>query len=181
MPPSRHLHQPLISGLGVAGSLLSAIVVTFALAGGLVAYSLTSDDPLARGSDALLVESLRTDAERPIVLRRAQPAAAARSSARARPAAATAAPRRRATAHGSLTGSVVGRARDRYPQDAGGGGGERPEQGADPLPGRALAPVAAAVDATAQAVDATTGSLDHRLQAIVDALDTLLTGGPPAG
>src|SRR3954464_1322346 len=59
--PFRRPRNTLISGIGVAGAVLAAVVATFALVSGMVAYDLTSVDQVPRSSDALVLGALRAD------------------------------------------------------------------------------------------------------------------------
>lgn len=170
MQPLSRPQQTVLSGLGVAGAVLAAVVVTFAVASGIVAYSLTSADPIAAPATELVLNPLRPGqtATAPLVLRTAAPAPRRRSSDRA--AATTAAADRRA-AHGSLTTQDGGRevADDPHGHST---GAEPGDQTSSRPPARELAPVNDAVGATGDAVDATTGPLARRLRATVEQLGT---------
>jgi hypothetical protein len=166
--PLRRPHNTLISGIGVAGAVLAAVVVTFALVSGFVAFSLTSVDQLPRSSDALVLSPLRTDsvAAKPLVLRRAHASAAQRRSAP--PAAATGAA---AAAAGTRVPAVAALA----PAAAHGPGpkpapqqpaGDGAAPSAHPAPDRLLQPVGDAIGATGQAVGATTESLARRIDTV---------------
>jgi hypothetical protein len=165
--PFRRPQRTLVSGVGVAGAVLAAVIVTFTLVSGIVAYNLTSVDSLPRTSDTLVLESLRTDAAaaEPLVLRRARVPAAQRRSA---PAAAAPAPARTSTRRPAV--AVVA------PQVGGGSAAttqppQHPAEGAAvpparPAPDRVLEPVGHALGATGQAVGATTQSLARRIDAV---------------
>jgi hypothetical protein len=165
----RRPQDALISGVGVAGAVLAAVVVTFALVSGFVAYSFTSVDPLSRSSDALVLGPLRADttAAEPLVLRRAV-------QRRSVPATGTAAPANRRTGEPALAALS--------PQGGAGAGAKtepepEPERHADdvaappahPAPDRLLQPVGDAIDATGEARDATTESLARRIDAVTAA------------
>ncbi|MEA2148737.1 MAG: hypothetical protein QOD69_567, partial [Solirubrobacteraceae bacterium] len=51
--------QTVLSGLGVAGAVLAAVVVTFALASGIIAYKITTEAPLVPSTSALVLDPLR--------------------------------------------------------------------------------------------------------------------------
>src|SRR3954447_10820420 len=61
----RRPQHTFLSGLGMAGAgpsagaVLAAVVVAFTVASGIIAYSLTSEDPVAGSSSAALVLDLR--------------------------------------------------------------------------------------------------------------------------
>ncbi len=156
--------QSMLSGLGVAGSVLAAVVVTFALASGIVAYRLTSDDPLARASGTLVLGPQRTDAitRSPLVLRKA-----VATSPRGRDTAAGAATPGGGAA-GSLTSAGTGRV-DASPQ-GGGEAAKTPSQSAAPTGVGARTPVGHTLDTTSQAVSATTESLARRLHDVTGQL-----------
>jgi hypothetical protein len=174
MPSFRRPPRTLISGLGVAGGVLAAVVMAFAVASGFVAYSLTSVDPLPRSSGALVLDPLRTGAvaAKPLVLR---PAPAVT-------------PRRRAAANAGAARSGVASARVRHtvadglspragrrtiagaePQRAGDDAG-RPAAPSQPAPDHPLQPVGGAIGATGQAVGATADSLANRLDTVTAAV-----------
>lgn len=163
MQPLSRPQQSFLSGLGVAGAVLAAVVVTFALASGIVAYSLTSPDPIVTPTAQLVLDPSRPGkaADAPLVLD-AAPAAQARerSSAVAAAAAGTA---RRGVASNSLTtgGGGRGAGTTQDPVDADGA----------PLTGsvadtteRAREPVGDAIGTTGETVGATTSSLSRRLR-----------------
>jgi hypothetical protein len=158
MPSFRRSQRTLISGLGVAGAVLAAIVVAFAVASGIVAYSLTSLDPLPRSSGALVLAPLRVGviAPKPLVLR---PAAyrpvSAPAGAETAAVVATVRVRTVTTELTPHTGRLPVTAAD--PQ--GGGDADRPAPSAQPAPDRLLKPVGDAIGATGHAVGATTESL----------------------
>jgi hypothetical protein len=157
-----------MSGFGVAGSVLAAVVVAFTVASGMVAYSLTSVDPLPRSSGALVLDPLRTSviAAKPLVLRPARPTAHRRASAAAARRAPVATVPVRDTVAGALSlhpGPRSVAADD--PQ--GGGDANRPAPSAQPAPERLLKPVGDAIEATGQAVGATTDSLAKVTTAVV--------------
>jgi hypothetical protein len=164
----------MLSGLGVAGAVLAAIVVTFTLASGIVAYSLTSDDPLTPASGALVLDSLALRsgelAGRPIVLRSADATASARRSSSA-VAAVAGGSGGHGVAHGSLTADPVrGGAGPGDGDDAGTDGGAEPV----PVSAPPRRPGATALQDTTQAVGATTDSLARRLKvAAADTRDAL--------
>jgi hypothetical protein len=165
--PFRRPQDTLISSIGVAGAVLAAVVVTFALVSGFVAFSLTSVDQLPQSSDALVLSPLRTDgvAAKPLVLRRAHAPAVQRRAAPATAAAiAPAAAGTRAPAVAALS-SQGGRSSAGKPapqQNADDGAGPS----AHPAPDRRLQPVGDAIGATGQAVGATTESLARRIDAV---------------
>jgi hypothetical protein len=156
MPTVRPPQRTLISGLGVAGSVLAAVVLAFAVTSGIVAYSLSSVDPVPRLSGALVLDPLRTAviAAKPLVLRPARPVARRRASAAAGagPAAAVATVRNGLSLH---TGDLPVTVSD--PQD--GGNADRPAASTQPAPDHLLEPAGDAVGATGHAVGATTDSL----------------------
>jgi hypothetical protein len=166
--PFRRPQDTLISGIGVAAAVLAAVVVTFALVSGFVAFSLTSVDQLPRSSDALVLSPLRTKsvAVRPLVLRRAHAPTAQRRSA---PPAAAAAAAPGAT--GTRKPAVVALS----PQAVHGSGpkpapqrhaGDGAAPSVHPAPDRLLQPVGDAIGATGQAVGATTESLARRIDTV---------------
>jgi hypothetical protein len=178
MPSLRRTQQTILSSVGAAGAVLAAVVVTFALASGIVAYSLTSVDPLPRPSGALVLAPLGpgVTAAKPLVLRRAPAATATRRSA---PAAGAAGP---ASASTRDREAVAGAP---PPQGGRGSGGKTgPQDGGDgaaapaqPAPDRAapqplLAPIGDTVGATGQAVAETTDSLARRLDTVAAAVGT---------
>jgi hypothetical protein len=160
--------QSLLSGLGVAGAVLAAVVVTFALASGIIAYSLTSEEPLVASSTALVLDPLRTSdrTETPLVLRRAR-AASTGVSARA-----ASAPDR-----GGAAGSLSP-ARGRMSVsggDAAAGASAGPTATAEPTPAiLPRKPVGQALHDTTHAVTATTDTLARRLDASGDATRQLV-------
>ena len=171
MPSFRRPPRTLISGLGVAAAVLAAVVVAFAVASGIVAYSLTSVDPLPRADGALVLAPLRTNARvaTPLVLR---PATATR-----RRAVASAGTARSgvagARAHETADGGPSPRAGRRSLADAapqhGGGSADRPAApapAAQPAPDPLLQPVGDAIGTTGEAVGATTDSLARRLDPV---------------
>jgi hypothetical protein len=170
----RRPQQTVLSGLGVAGAVLAAVVVTFTVASGLVAYSLTSDDPLAASSDALVLDQSRTAiaAARPLVLQATESRAArGRSSATAVAVAGAAANARGAAGSLSAThgGGRAGAADtvDSTQATATGPGGQPAP------PGEASrTPVGGALDDTTQAVGATTASLARRLEDVTATIET---------
>jgi hypothetical protein len=173
MPSFRRPPRTLISGLGVAGAVLAAVVMAFAVASGFVAYNLTSVDPLPRSSGALVLDPLRTGAvaAKPLVLRPAPtPAARRRAAANARAArSGVASARVRDTVADGLSPRAGRRASaGAEPQRA--GDAERPAAPAQPAPDHLLQPVGDAVGATGQAVGATTDSLANRLDTVTAAV-----------
>lgn len=177
MPRLHRPQQSMLSGLGVAGAVLAAIVVTFTLASGIVAYSLTSDDPLTPSSDALVLDSPRSAdlAKTPIVLRRADASGTRRGSSAL--AATTAGSAGNGLAHGSLTadrgrgGSDPG-TRDRGTDLPAADAGDQPL----PISGPPRRPVGEALGDTTQAVGVTTDSLTRRLQAVSTTLQPVSAG-----
>lgn len=170
--PHLRSQQSVLSGLGVAGAVLAAVVVTFALASGIIAYSLTSAEPLAASSSALVLDPLRVGerAAAPLVLRRA-PASADGVSARA----AAAPPAPNGGAAGSLSPATGGVTPTAGPPDAGSGATGAPSATAQPTPGvLPRRPVGEALEDTTQAVAATTDSLTLRLDATGDATRELV-------
>ena len=196
MPSSRRPPRTIASSVGVAGAVLASVVVTFALASSLVAYNLTSVDPVPRPSRPLVLAPVgaRVTTAKPLVLRPARattaqqaaaPAAVVRPVAVAKPAGdgAAVALRRRGT-----------RATPK-PQDAGDTTIAPAKPASDPpAPQPLLSPVGETVGATGQAVGATTDALGRRLDTVTaaagDALRTTadrsgrvvgrLLGGSPA-
>ncbi|HUR85397.1 MAG TPA: hypothetical protein VMY78_08625 [Solirubrobacteraceae bacterium] len=175
MPPLRRPAQSTVSGLGVAGAVLAAVVVTFAAASGFVAYSLTSEDPIAPQSAELVLDtgSLARMDSTPLVLRAAatdrtrRPAAA---GTRAVAASTSVARAGRGTVDGSRTsGAGTGRGPGAGGQDD---GGSATTNTPGATPARVLEPVSDALGATTGAVDATTSSLTRRLRAAAERLRT---------
>jgi hypothetical protein len=162
----RRPQDTLISGIGigVAGAVLAAVVVTFALVSGFVAYSFTSVDPLPRSSDALVLGPLRADttAAEPLVLRRAV-------QRRSVPATGTAAPANRRTGEPALAalspqgGAGAGAKTEPEPEQHAGDVAAPP---AHPAPDRLLQPVGGAIGATGEALHATTESLARPIDAV---------------
>jgi hypothetical protein len=174
MPSLRRPQQTVLSGVGVAGAVLAAVVVTFALASGIVTYNLTSSDPLPRPSGTLVLAPIgaRVTTAKPLVLRRARAATAKRPSAPAVGAVArvSAKPDGEAVAlarhgRGSRAPTKPQHADDAPPAPA----QAAPDRGA---PQPLLAPVGDAVGATGQAVGATTDSLARRLDTVPAAVGT---------
>jgi hypothetical protein len=170
--PFRRPRNTLISGIGVAGAVLAAVIATFALVSGIVAYDLTSVDQLPRSSDALVLGALRADSRsaKPLVLGRTHAPAAQRGPAPAGPAAAPALARAGSRAPAVTALSPQGeRGSDpeTEPQQHAGDGGSG---GAPPsvhrAPDRPLEPVGDAIGATGEAVGATTESLARRIDAV---------------
>lgn len=197
MPSFRRPPRTLISGLGVAGAVLAAVVVAFAAASGIVAYSLTSVDPLPRADSALVLDPLRTDAPvaKSLVLRPA-PTTRRRAVASAGVArSGVAGARAQRTVDDELSPSAGRRSpAGSVPQPGGGGSTDRPAAPADadaaqPAPDPLLQPVGDAIGATGEAVGATTDSLARRLDtvtatvgAVTDATaDTLRTTADRSG
>jgi hypothetical protein len=173
MPSFRRPPRTLVSGVGVAGAVLAAVVLAFAVASGFVAYNLTSVDPLPRTSSALVLDSLRTGdaAAKPLVLRRA-PGPTAHRGAAAKPGAARSGVAS-ARVHGTVADDLSARPGRRFvadaePQRAGDDAG-RSAAPAQPAPDRLLQPVGDAIGATGQAVGATTDSLAARLDTVTAA------------
>jgi hypothetical protein len=147
----------------MAGSVLAAVVLAFAVASGIIAYSLTSEDPVATSSSAALVLDLRAadSADAPLVLH-------ARSAARTGRER-TGAPAQRvatgvADVRGAADGALSGSSRTQSPGGgAPNGASSVPEhEGAGAVP--AAPPVVKALGETTQAVGATTDTLGRRLQ-----------------
>jgi hypothetical protein len=161
MPTFRRPPRTLISGFGVAGSVLAAVVVAFAVASSIVAYSITSVDQLPRSSGALVLDPLRTAdvAAKPLVLRPARPTAHRRASAAAgagRGAVAT------VPVQDTVAGELSlhpGRRPVAAEDPQGGGHANRPSPSAQPAPDRLLEPVGDVVGATGDVVGATTDAL----------------------
>jgi hypothetical protein len=167
--PFRRPQDTLLSGIGVAGAVLAAVVLTFTLVSGFVAFSLTSVDQLPRSSDALVLGPLRTDSveAKPLVLRRAHAPAAQRHSTRPAASAASAAPaavgtREPAVVALSPQGGRGSAAKPEAQQHAGDGAAPS----AQPAPDRLLQPLGDAIGATGQAVGATTESLTRRIDTV---------------
>lgn len=174
MPSFRRPPRTLISGLGVAGAVLAAVVMAFAVASGFVAYNLTSVDPLPRSSGALVLEPLRTGAvaAEPLVLRPA-PAPTARRRAAANGGAArsgVASARVRETVADGLSPRAARRSSAGADPQRAGDDASRPAAPAQPAPAHLLQPVHDAVGATGQAVGATTDSLANRLDTVTAAV-----------
>jgi hypothetical protein len=163
--------QTVLPGLGVAGAVLAAVVVTFALASGIIAYRITSEKPLVPAPRALVLDPLRTGERtaQPLVLRRTgETAAGARTPVRggAAPVASTS-----GSADASFSAPRGGLASATAPQAGGlgtSGGAETAPSGG----GGGRRPVGAVLEQTTQAVGATTGSLGRRLDGITGELDT---------
>ncbi len=160
--------QTVLSGLGIAGAVLAAVVVTFALASGIIAYSLTAAEPLVSSSAALVLDPVSATGltRAPLVLRRSRGASASRAST-----AAALPPGRGTGASGSLTPARGGGVDVQTPSATQGSskGGDQPTQ---PVAAGGRRPVGTAIDDTAQAVGATTGSLGRGLQAATEELKT---------
>jgi hypothetical protein len=162
--------QSLLSGLGVAGAVLAAVVVTFALASGIIAYSLTSEEPLVASSTALVLDPLRTSdrSDTPLVLRRAR-AASTGVSARA-----ASAPDRGGAA-GAMSPARGRMAVSGGSGDAAAGASDGPTATAEPTPAiLPRKPVGQALHDTTHAVTATTDTLARRLDATGDATRQLV-------
>jgi hypothetical protein len=168
MPLFRRPQHTVLSGLGVAGVVLASVVLTFTVASGIIAYSLTSEDPLPSTSSAALVLSLSAahPGDKPLILhgnrttrlRTGAPAAAPRANA--------AAPQARGRADGALSASSENR-----------GSGGVAADGLVPVPGDQSAgrqpvrrPIGKALGDTTHAVGATTDSLGRRLDGVTDRL-----------
>jgi len=161
----RRPQQTLFPGLGVAGTVVAAVIATSALASGIVAYSLSSKDPLARPSAALVLDPVRPDtiAETPPVRRGAREPATSRRSRRA---AVVAAGADRQGAVGSLPfPQGVAPGSDPGPQH-GGDGVAGPERTAQPVPDRAPEPVHRRTGSLAGGLRATAGVLGTDTEAI---------------
>lgn len=173
MPLTHRLQQTMLSGLGVAGSVLAAVLVTFTIVSGIVAYRWTSAETSSPATGALVLDPLRVDArsDGPLVLARPAGARTSRSSG-SRPAGA------RATgASATVAGSGRGRAEpSRAPKGTGAGSDgaqdAAPATAGPAAPRPSRGPVADAIDGTSQAVSATTGSLSRRLDAVATGLQT---------
>ncbi|MEA2155214.1 MAG: hypothetical protein QOE11_1354 [Solirubrobacteraceae bacterium] len=172
--PRLRPQQTFLSGLGVAGAVLAAVVVTFTLASGIVAYSLTSDDPLTPSSGALVLTSSGSGelARSPLVLRSvARPATRTRTSS-------SSAAQVAGGARGALSGSVSGQVSS---GGGGGGQGDGDTQGVSSQPARPPAggdqrkPVGSALGQTTPAVGTPTGTLARRLSAVTGDLRTRAT------
>jgi hypothetical protein len=174
MPSFRRPPRTLISGFGVAGAVLAAVVVAFTVVSGFVAYSLTTVDPLPRSSGALVLDPLRPGAvvAEPLVLR---PAPATRRRAAAKAGAARsgiAGARAQSEGRSHLAGHRSGAELPPH----GAGSADRPATPsapaapAHPAPDRLLKPVGEAVGATGKAVGATTDSLARRLDGVTAAV-----------
>jgi hypothetical protein len=172
----RRPQHTFLSGLGMAGAVLAAVVLAFTVASGIIAYSLTSEDPVAGSSSAALVLDLRAadTGDAPLVLHARQAARntgdrAAASTQRARAAAADV----RGAADGALSASSG-------TQSSGAGA----PNGASSVPSDVTAeaptgklPVGKALGQTTQAVGATTDTVGRRLQ---DVTDNVTDGLAPA-
>jgi hypothetical protein len=162
----------LISGVGVAGAVLAAVVATFALVSGIVAYNVTSVDQLPRSSDALVLGALRADSESatPLVLGRPHAPATQRRPAPAapdaRPALARAGTRAPAVTALSPPGERASDPKSEPQQHAGDGDGGGAPPSVQPAPDRPLEPVGDAIGATGEAVGATTESLTRRIDTV---------------
>jgi hypothetical protein len=165
----------MLSGLGVAGAVLAAVVVTFTLASGIIAYTLTSDDPLTPATGALVFDSLRGSdlTAKPIVLRGAGAGAASTPSRSSAAASAAGAPGYGGRgARATLSQKTRGRGPGSGAQGGAGGAGTT-EQSANPGDlGGPRKPVGKALGDTTQAVGATTVSLARRLREITGAVRT---------
>jgi hypothetical protein len=190
--------QTVLSGLGVAGAVLAAVVVTFALASGIIAYKITTEAPLVPATSTLVLDPQRS-ADRPakpLVLRRRSGRTPQRTAARVRTV----------VRRGEVSGTTTPGSADASlsapvapgPGSQGGGPGTSggPAETARPVAG---ASVGSALELTTKAVGATTGSLGRRLEGISGNLDTQtrasvdtvlrrtaaavarLLGGPPQG
>jgi hypothetical protein len=166
MPLFRRPQHTVLSGLGVAGVVLASVVLTFTVASGIIAYSLTSEDPLPSTSSAALVLSLGAahPGDKPLILhgnrttRLRTPAAALRGNAAATQA--------RGRADGALSASSQNR-----------GSGGVAADSVVPVPGDQSAgrqpvrrPIGKALGDTTHAVGATTDSLGRRLDGVTDRL-----------
>jgi hypothetical protein len=163
----------MVSGLGVAGAVLAAVVVTFTLASGIVAYSLTSSDPLTPSSNTLVLESRAGKlAAKPLVLHRATAAATAARNGSSPFAAAAAGGAGPGVARGSLTAD---RGRGGSNPGPNGPGDDASTPGTAGQPGPVSPPrkpVGAKLGTTTQRVGATTDSLARRLRAVTAELAT---------
>jgi hypothetical protein len=165
--------QPtVLSGLGVAGAVLAAVVVTFALASGIIAFRVTTEEPLVSPSSALVLDPLRTGdlAAKPLVLRRAVRTAAGRRTA-ARGAAAPGASTR-GGADASLSAPVGGLASAPGSQADDLGASSGPAETAQPGASAGASGGGSTLEVTTRALGATTGSLGRRLQGITGEVDT---------
>jgi hypothetical protein len=163
--------QTVLSGLGVAGAVLAAVVVTFALASGIIAYRITTEAPLVPSTSALVLDPLRAGARtaEPLVLRRTgQTAAGTRTLVRG---GAVTGASTRGSANASLTTARGGLATDIAPQAGGLGTSGGSDETAQPG-GGGRGSVGAVLEQTTQVVGATTGSVGRRLQGITGELDT---------
>ena len=164
----RRPQQFVLSGFGVAGAVLAAVVVTFTLASGIVAYNLTSADPIVTSSHALVLDPLRATGQSaaPLVLRGARGVRSrARDTTRAGVARTASAG---ATARGQIKGSLSPHGSDRS-------GGRDGVSAQDPVASQPPStgvrrPVGKALEDTTQAVGATTDSLSRRLQSVTGTL-----------
>ncbi len=168
MPLLRRPQHSLLSGLGVAGAVLAAVVVTFTLASGIVAYNLTSADPIVTSSHAIVLDPLRAadGVAAPLVLRGAGDAGARTGSSGA---VAGGSPRdANATAGGQVKGSLSSTGAEGAGVRA---GDSADAAGAQPTPGAARRPVVGkALDDTSQAVGVTADSLARRLEVVTGTL-----------
>jgi hypothetical protein len=175
MPSLRRPQQTVLSSIGAAGAVLAAVVVTFALTSGIVAYDLTSVDRPPRPSATLVLAPIGaavTTAE-PLVMRRARTATATRPSAPAVGAVApvsTTTPGREPFASGRRGRSSPATTNARDSGDGPAVPTQQASDGATPQP--LLAPVGDAVGATGEAVGATTDSLARRLDTVAAAVGT---------
>jgi hypothetical protein len=168
----RRPQQTLLPGLGVAAAVVAAVIATSALASGIIVYSLSSEDPPARPSAALVLDPVRPDvsAAKPLVRRGAREPVTSRRS-RATPAAAPAVAgsgRRDSAVEGSLSPQGITPGSDPGPR-RGGDGSAAPEQTVPSAPDDKLAPDGAP-DATIPVVHAATDPLARGLRATVGAL-----------
>jgi hypothetical protein len=172
MPSFRRPPRTLISGLGVAGAVLAAVVIAFAAVSGIVAYSLTSVDPLPRADSALVLDPLRTNAHvaKPLVLRPAPPARRRAVSSVGTARSGVASARAQRTAGDALSPRAGRRAlAGAAPQHDGAAPADRPVApagAAHAAPDPLLQPVGDAIGATGEAVGATTDSLARRLDTV---------------
>jgi hypothetical protein len=168
MPRVHRPQHTFLSGLGMAGAVLAAVVLAFTVASGIIAYSLTSEDPVAGSSSAALVLDLRAaDAgDAPLVLH-------ARTAAR-RTGERAAAPteRARAASAADVRGAADGALSASSGTQSSGAGAPN---GASSVPSDAAAeapagklPVGKALGQTTQAVSATTDTVGRRLQGVTD-------------
>ena len=168
MPRSLRRPQTVLSSLGMAGAVLASVVVTFAVASGLIAYNLTSSDPIPVSSSAALVLDLRAadSGDAPLVL-------SARHTSRAHDQRAATALRKSAAAadvRGLADGSLSASSRSRGASGGAGNTGSGDDPAPSPRPEPVRRPVGKALGDTTQAVGATTGSLGRRLETVTDAL-----------